>query len=191
MNRPTLLLINGHPGTGKTALAAWLAAELRVPCVRKDLFKEALYDHRMPADREQSRDYGRLAYALTFRTAAAHLGSGVSTILEAPLHREFSQHEIDLVAAETGAALAQIVLSAASGELERRELARRATSERHAGHSVGFTIEEFHSVVVRPIDAPVVDPTLEVDTTDFAAVDRQVILSWAGERLATTGPAAM
>jgi predicted kinase len=180
----TLILVNGHPGAGKTTLARWLGAELRIPCLTKDLFKEALYERLPPRDREASRELGRAAYDLVFAAAEAVLAAGASVILEAPLHREFTQTRLDALKVERGVEVVQVLLSASPAVLESRYIARQSSDDRHDGHEVGFTVEELRATIAAPIDPPAVDATLEVDTTDFALIDPPLILAWMEERAA-------
>ncbi len=179
----TLILVNGHPGSGKTTLARWLGDKLGIPCLTKDLFKETLYEHLPPGDREASRALGRAAYDLAFAAAEAVLASGGSVILEAPLHREFSQQRLDAIAARDEVAMVQVLLSASPDVLQSRYLERQASGDRHEGHDAGFSVEELRAVLSRPIDAPEVANTLEIDTSDFGAVDRPFILGWVEQRL--------
>ena len=173
----SLIIVNGHPGSGKTTLATCLADELGIPCITKDLFKEALYEHALPADREASRDLGRLAYDLAFTAVEAVLASRTSAILEAPLHRRFSQARVERIAAEHRASVIQVLLTADADVLEARYVARRATVGRHEGHDVGFTVSELRSGLAKPFDALEVAATIELDTNDFALIDRDALLA--------------
>ncbi len=171
-----LILVNGHPGSGKTTLARWLASELRLPFLGKDLFKEVLYEHEPPADREASRALGRAAYDLLFAAIEAAVDAGASVVAEAPLHRAFVQQRVEDWR-DRGAALTQIVLTADPATLEARYVARRADRSRHADHDTGFNLEELRAVLAAPIDAPDVADTVHVDTTDFASVDHESLLA--------------
>lgn len=182
---PALILVNGHPGSGKTTLAAWLTDELGIPCITKDLFKETLYEYAPPVDREASRDLGRLAYELAFTAVETVLRSGTSVILEAPLHRRFSQERVDGLTSAYGASAVQILLSADAAILERRYLDRRTSGERHTGHDVGFTVDELRAGLASPIEALEVEETIEINTNDFDSVDRPFVLHWLTERLGT------
>ena len=68
---PRFIIVGGAPASGKTTLAEQLAAELSLPLLTKDLFKEALFDYPgLPADRERSGELSRAAYAALYRVAA-------------------------------------------------------------------------------------------------------------------------
>jgi adenylylsulfate kinase-like enzyme len=41
---PTLIIVTGHPATGKTTLSRALASGLRLPLLSKDTFKELMFD---------------------------------------------------------------------------------------------------------------------------------------------------
>lgn len=67
-----VVLVNGVPGAGKTALAAGLASVMSVPVVAKDALKEALADAAPGAANGQ---LGRIAAELMWTLAAATPGT--------------------------------------------------------------------------------------------------------------------
>ena len=67
-----VVLVNGIPGAGKTALAAGLASVMSVPVVAKDALKEALADAAPGAANGQ---LGRIAAELMWTLAAATPGT--------------------------------------------------------------------------------------------------------------------
>lgn len=68
--------------------------------------------------------------------------------------------------------------------LEARYLERQQSAGRHAGHDVGFTREWLAEAFVAPFPGLEFERTIEVDTSDFGAVDREAILArllgWLG-----------
>jgi predicted kinase len=58
MQKPTLILVSGAPGAGKTTIAARLSRNLRMPMVSKDAVKESLFDSLGWSDREWQGGWG-------------------------------------------------------------------------------------------------------------------------------------
>lgn len=180
----TLILVNGQSAAGKTALAGWLSERLGLPVISKDFFKEQMYDERLPRDRAESQEYGRRAYDLAFGAVEEILREGRSVILEAPMQREHSQAEVEGLIDSTGAGAVQVLLVANREVLRARYIERQRSGERHAGHEVGFTAEWLAGAFVDSFPALEIERTIEIETTDFASVDREAILSrlrgWLG-----------
>jgi predicted kinase len=180
----TLILVNGQSASGKTALAGWLSEQLGVTVISKDFFKEQMYDERLPRDRAESQEYGRRAYDLAFGAAEKTLREGRSVILEAPMQREHSQGQIEGLINATGAGVVQVLLVADREALRARYIERQQSGERHSGHEVGLTEEWLAGAFVDSFPALEIERTFEVETTDFASVDREAVLSrlrgWLG-----------
>jgi predicted kinase len=64
--RPLLLLISGHPASGKTTLAQQLAPLLHLPLLSKDVIKEALYDTLGWSDHPWAHQFGAASGAVLF-----------------------------------------------------------------------------------------------------------------------------
>lgn len=76
MTVPTFVLVAGPPGSGKSTVAAPLAAELVLPLVAKDAIKEALMAVLgPPATVEQSRRLGRAAVMAMLMVARSSPGA--------------------------------------------------------------------------------------------------------------------
>ena len=86
--KPTLVLISGAPGTGKTVLAQQLAAALPVTVIEKDVLKENLFDTLGERDLGWSKRLGAAAFALLDMFVQSHLKAGQSVIAEAAFWRE-------------------------------------------------------------------------------------------------------
>lgn len=132
---PTLLLLNGPPGAGKSTLAAALADDLASPPVSAaaplplaldvDTIKHALgrWDQDASAAGLRAR---RLALAMADR----HLRDGHDVIVGQYLARpEFVRH-LDALAAEAGAEFLHVLLELPASELARRLRARRDAPSR-------------------------------------------------------------
>src|SRR4028119_1124984 len=59
-----LIVVTGHPGTGKTTLSQAIARHFNLPCLNKDEVKERLADELGCETREGAKRLGRTTYTL-------------------------------------------------------------------------------------------------------------------------------
>ena len=131
--RPTLVIVSGAPGTGKSTLAARLSKKLHVPLLAKDELKETLADALgTPGDVGASQQLGVAAYAVLFLVARQILEGGSSVIVESNFRRSLSERELAQLAASADVRL--IHCDVPHAEVERRYLARAETGDRHPAH---------------------------------------------------------
>lgn len=188
---PLLVIICGKPATGKTTLGRRLAADLGLPFFSKDGVKETLFDALGVGNRAWSRRLGGASLATLRYITGTLLAAGQSLIVEANLHAEQDAPFYQSVAAQHGARVAQVWLTAEPGVILRRFERRAASGVRHPGHVELANMEEFRATLLRSDDAPLplVGALCVVDTTDVAAVEYNTILhalrmAWDG----ATGP---
>ncbi|HEY1738835.1 MAG TPA: AAA family ATPase [Acidimicrobiia bacterium] len=158
---PTLIVVSGPAGTGKTTLAHRLAPELGGPAICRDEIKEGLVfgraDFEAAIDDELTRD----ASSLFFDVVGLLVGRGVTVVAEAAF-----QHHVWAPNLEPLREAADIVVVQCHADLAvaRARLAERAnTRPAHADAAVMARGDEYSTSFRRlAIDVP----TITVDTTD-------------------------
>lgn len=78
----TVILITGHPATGKTTLARVLAQELGLPLLHRDGLKETLADTLGWSDDEWSLKLGAATWELLYHLVETLLRAHVSHVVE-------------------------------------------------------------------------------------------------------------
>lgn len=173
MLAPTVVIVSGPPGTGKTYLARQLATRLTLPWYSRDAIKESLFDTLGWSDRQRSKELGAASVAVLFSLLSDALGSGTSCLTESNFRRTLSSPDFQQLLGATGAGVVQIQCSTDGVTLLNRFTARASSAERHPGHCDDQNIDEFRGELLagryEPLDLP--GPVLTVDTTRFDHVD--------------------
>jgi predicted kinase len=166
--RPTLVIVSGRPGSGKTTLAKQLAAGLPCPLVSRDDINEGIF-HTFNHDLAIASKAAvtAMAYDVFFAAIKQLLSAQVSVIAEAAFQDAKWRHGLAAIDADSIAVLkiVQCVIDAAhAGQrvLDRRRRldtpsSRRADQARTREQDSADRV--FQAVSLRV-------PTLTVDTTD-------------------------
>jgi glucokinase len=175
------VLVNGVPASGKTTVARALGARLSVPVLELDVVKEVLFEelgHR-DADREWGRALGRASIGSIWALLGGFPAD--STVVVEAWFR-LPPHEAVLRGLERARVDCWVeVWCHADPDVL---VARYAARQRHPGHPAPEDfVDELRDLITtaRPM---ALAPTLEVNTTDFSAVDLDAVARWALEGLA-------
>jgi len=178
VQRPTLILITGLPGTGKTTLSKKLSAELSLPLINKDTIKEIIFNELGWSNRQWSRKVGQATYKIMDYIIEDQLQSGNSLILESNFSPKFDNAKFQSWQEKYDCKAIQILCHADGKVLFERFKCRAENDElRHPGHVDAGNLEEWreklNSGTSEPLD--IEGTVLRVDTTDFTTVNEDEI----------------
>ena len=173
---PLLVLVTGLPCSGKTGVASRLSEELALPMLAKDDIKEALFDALGYGGRERSLELSHAAYTVLYRQVRRLLSAGLSLIAESNFDPEKAARQLAGIRADLPFRLLQIQCHAAGPVLVKR-FRQRMERGRHPGHADRELFAEIRPRLMHGrlglLDFK--GRKLEVDTTDFPAVDHELL----------------
>jgi predicted kinase len=166
MALPTLLVVSGHPGSGKTTLAHRLAARLGCPAICRDEIKEGMVLGLPDYTAAEGDAYTRRTFEVFFATLDLLTRNGVSVVAEAAFQDRLWRPNLGPL---TARARLRIVRCVVAGPVALERIRRReATTATRRAHTVAGQLDRLAAADpldwVVPGSRPV--PTLDVDTTD-------------------------
>lgn len=176
---PTLIVITGPPGSGKTTLSRRLGETLLLPVLQRDGLKELLFDTLGSRDRSWSRQLGGASYELLFYTLALLLQTGRSCIVESNFQGEPEVPKLRKLVQQYQYAVVCIQCRTDPATLLTRLQRRSASGERHRGHADHEDLSTMNQGSIRgfydplPIDGIII----ELDTTDFDQIDYSALVA--------------
>lgn len=180
MNKATLILISGAPGTGKTSLARRLSKSLPVVVLEKDAIKETLFDTLGEGSREWSSKLGGATFALLRMLVQTHLDAGQSVVVESTFQPEHDVPWLDRMREQYDIDVLELHCHTDPETALHRYAQRIDSNERHQGHQAGMSPdahiaelrERYESYGPLTTGAELVT----IDTTDFSNVDYAAIM---------------
>lgn len=169
MGEPALVVVTGHPASGKSSAARHLGAELGIVVLSKDAIKERLFDVLGTGDTDWSHKLGLASIFVLQDQAEAVLAGGASVIVEAPFDPDLASKELGELAERTGARCIRVVIQAAADVLAERYRERFGSGDRHPGHDVHLLgVEDFGPYVAPDLSGPLI----EIDATERLDLDQ-------------------
>lgn len=180
MPKPTLIIINGLPGTGKTTLATRLAEELHLPVFSRDGLYETLFDSLDCATNGLPPLIGSASYTLLYYVAGSILAAGQSLIIEGFFGRpDLRTAEFRELQTRHPFEPFQILCKADGAVLIERFLKRIASGNRHTAHADLDWLEQNRDRLQNGILEPLAlgGQLLEIDTTSLDTIDEQALFT--------------
>ena len=170
---PLVLIVCGAPGTGKTTLARKLAPALGLPLIARDDLKESLFETLGWSTVEWSQQLGRATYELVYLLIERLLEARCSLLVETPFDPDWANPRFQALQARHPFQPAQVIPSTPADLLRQRYARRVDNGDRHPGHVDRLRMGQFDTEELgqrnRPLDLE--GPVLNIDTSDFAALD--------------------
>jgi predicted kinase len=185
--QPTLILVNGLPGTGKTTLAEKLSRDLSLPLMGKDTLKEFFFDTLAIEGREQSRMIGRAVIEMLYVLAETYLSHGQSIMLESAFFTEFGRPTFQSIIEKHSARVIEVYCQTDKAVRRQRFTDRNDSGNRHQGHVDAANILGPDDPEPYDVYAPLeVGALIKVDTTIFGDHEYEQLLSDMQSRLRQT-----
>ncbi len=176
MDTTTVILITGHPATGKTTLAHYLARELRLPLIWKDQIKETLFETLGISTIEWSRKLGIAAWELLYQQVENLLQVGISHVVESNFDPLYANAHWQGLKQAYDFRLIQVRCETEPETLLERYWQRIEQGERHAGHFDASGDKSFLATIQESMGWVTVESErLSIDTTDIGQVDYREI----------------
>lgn len=172
MNKPTLIIITGRPGSGKTTLAERLARNAHLPLVSRDAIKEG-YVHTQGVPHAQLPEGNLEATGLFFRMVETLLDGGASLVAEAAFQHRLWSAKLEPLMQK--ARICMVICRTQDERIAYERYLRRREAEPWRVYFHGDDAAD--QTIPPPYDPPGLDVlTLWVDTTDGYAPDVETLL---------------
>lgn len=162
--KPTIIVISGLPGAGKTTLGHNLAEFMHLPFLAKDEIREILFNHfgddskNMPMIRDAT-------YEILYSTIKKIVAAGKSVIIESNFEEKFATPQLQSLKDEFNCSLFQIFCSVEARIAFARFQKRSQDGNRHHLHATHNTFEEYKKSLIDNREYHLSLPGIAVDMT--------------------------
>jgi predicted kinase len=170
VNGPSLIVVSGAPGSGKTTLAHAVARRVGCPAVCRDEIREGMH-HAGTPDPAMRRTYDAF-----FDVLGVLLRAGVTVVAEAAFQDRLWRPVLSPLA---GLAAIRVVRCVTDPAVARERMVGRLDDPVRAAHADREMLAR-PPVAWAPISLGV--PTLEVDTTDGYSPGLDAVVAFAAAR---------
>ncbi len=175
MASPTLVVVSGPPGSGKTQLAHALAAAIGCPAICRDEIKEGMVHAEGPDFRPSVGDALTMrTFPLFFEVLRVLLANGVTVVAEAAFQDRLWREGLTPL---LPLARLRLIHCTVDAGVARERMLRRASDPTRAAHADAQWVAAGTSTFER-VSLPA--PSLVVDTTNGYVPDLGAIVSFVG-----------
>jgi len=160
MGTPTLIVVSGPAGSGKTTLAHALAAAVGCPALCRDEIKEGMVASNPGFVASTSDPLTRRTYDLFFATIRAFLEAEVTLVAEAAFQHTLWWRGLEPLV--ESASMRVVRCQVPTSVARARQLARLTSESTRAAHADADHLAGDQTFEALRLDAP----TLDVDTSD-------------------------
>ncbi len=180
MDKPTLVVVGGIPGAGKTTLANRLADDLGYIFLNKDGILELMWEGlEWNGEKTLLPKFRNATYSLLYDFVKRAGKAKVSLVIEANFNERDDSPKINAIAEEGGFNVVHIFCDVDSLTAFRRFLERQANGDRHASHPPHHTYDSYHKQFIADKDPKLSleGRIIELDVNDFSRLDYPKLLN--------------
>jgi predicted kinase len=182
MARPTLVVVSGPPGTGKTSLAHAIAQAVRCPAVCRDELKEGMvHAHGGGFEAAAGDPLTQRTLPLFFNVLRLLLEADVTVVAEAAFQDRLWRPGLEPLAELAELRIVQCRVDAVVAHQRYQQLLAAGGRAAHAS-IVGTDLEDWRRAYASFDRVSVPAPSLDVDTTDGYAPGLAEIVAFVNRR---------